>query len=69
MTTDITRLSDETLIAETTRAAATERHATAEFLTLLIEVERRGLHLGLGHSSMFVFCTRALRLSEQAAYS
>jgi len=66
---DLTRLPDETLIAETTRAAATERRATGELLTLLIEVERRGLHLSLGHSSMFVFCTRTLRLSEQAAYS
>lgn len=69
MTTDITRYSDDALIAETARAAAMERHATAELLTLLIEVERRKLHLHLGHSSMFVFCTRTLRLSEQAAYS
>ena len=61
-------MSDETLLAETTRAAATERRATAELLTLLIEVERRGLHLGLGHSSLFSFCTRKLRLSEHAAF-
>lgn len=69
MTTDLTRVSDDALIAATTRAAATERRATAELLTLLIEVERRKLHLQLGHSSMFVFCTRTLRLSEQAAYT
>ena len=69
MTTDITRFSDDVLIAETARAAAMERRATAELLTLLIEVERRKLHLHLGRSSMFVFCTRTLRLSEQAAYS
>jgi 5-methylcytosine-specific restriction endonuclease McrA len=69
MTTDITRFSDDVLIAETARAAATERRATADLLMLLIEVERRRLHLSLGHSSMFVFCTRTLRLSEQAAYS
>jgi hypothetical protein len=69
MTTNITDLSDDKLIVETTRAAAMERRATADLLSLLMEVERRGLHLGLGHASMFVFCTRALRLSEQAAYS
>ena len=69
MTLDITHLTDDTLITETTRAAATERSATSHLLTLLIEVERRKLHLSLGHSSMFVFCTRTLRLSEQAAYS
>jgi hypothetical protein len=68
MTTDLNHLSDETLITETTRAAALERKATAELLRLLIEVERCGLHLGLGHSSMFAFCTRTLRLSEHAAY-
>jgi 5-methylcytosine-specific restriction endonuclease McrA len=62
-------MSDESLIAETTRAAAHERHATADLLSLLIEVERRGVHLGLGYSSMFTYCTRALLLSEQAAYS
>ncbi len=41
----------------------------AELLTLLIEVERRELHLALGYPSMFVYCVRALHLSEQAAYS
>ena len=41
----------------------------ADLLALLIEVERRSLHLALGYASLFVYCTRALRLSEQAAYS
>ena len=41
----------------------------AELLALLIEVERRRLHLALGHSSLFVYCVRVLHLSEQAAYS
>jgi 5-methylcytosine-specific restriction endonuclease McrA len=69
MNADIQGLSDELLIAETRRAAANERYATAELLPLLIEVERRGVHLGLGYSSMFSYCTGALLLSEQAAYS
>ena len=69
MTTDVTRISDDALLAAATCAAATERRATAELLTLLIEVERRQLHLQLGHSSLFVFCTHTLRFSEQAAYS
>ncbi len=62
-------LSDDELIAATTHAAQQERQSTAELLTLLIEVERRRLHLALGHSSLFVYCVRALRFSEQAAYS
>ena len=68
MTTNLSQLTDDTLLAETARAADTERRATAELLTLLTEVERRSLHLSLGHSSMFAFCTRVLRLSEQAAF-
>jgi hypothetical protein len=62
-------MSDERLLAETRRVAATERRSTADLLALLIEVERRGLHLAMGHSSLFVYCTQALHLSEQAAYS
>lgn len=34
-----------------------------------MEVEQRRLYLALGYSSMFVYCTRSLLLSEQAAYN
>ena len=63
------RMSDDTLVAETTRVAESERRSMAELLALLIEVERRGLHLALGHSSLLGYCVRVLRFSEQAAYS
>ena len=69
MTTHLSKLSDDTLHQETRRAAAGERQATADLLRLLIEVERRGLHLALGHSSLFAYCVKSLFLSEQAAYS
>jgi hypothetical protein len=69
MTTNIAQMSDKALAAETRQAAHIERLATERLLALLIEVERRGLHLALGYSSMFAYCTRALQLSEQAAYS
>ena len=49
--------------------ADVERQSMAELLGLLIEVERRGLHLALGHSSLFAYCVRTLHFSEQAAYS
>ena len=68
MALELTQLTDEALVAETKRMAAVERQATAELLLLLIEFERRGLHLALGYSSMFMYCTRALLMSEQAAY-
>jgi hypothetical protein len=66
---EIRQFSDERLLAETERVAAKERRSTAELLALLMEVERRGVHVAMGYSSLFVYCTRALRLSEQAAYS
>jgi len=69
MTTNYRLLSDVELDREAKRVAHVERQTTVDLLRLLIEVERRGLHLALGHSSLFVYCTRALRLSEQAAYS
>jgi 5-methylcytosine-specific restriction endonuclease McrA len=62
-------MTDQALAAEVRRVAAAERQTTAELLALLIEVERRELHLALGYSSLFVYCTRALHFSEQAAYS
>jgi hypothetical protein len=67
--TTLADLADDALIAETRRVAAVERQSTAELLGLLNEVERRRLHLALGHSSLFAYCTRALAMSEHAAYS
>jgi hypothetical protein len=67
--TPVTQLSDEVLLAATTRAASEERHATATLLSLLAEVDVRKLYLGEGCSSLFVYCTRCLRLSEPAAYT
>ena len=69
MVINLTQISDEALATATKQAAQLERQATAALLSLLIEVERRGLQLALGYSSMFVYCTRALHFSEQAAYS
>ena len=62
-------LTDDALIAETRRVADAERRSTANLLELLNEIERRRLHLALGYASLFAYCTRALALSEQAAYS
>src|SRR6185295_14094587 len=66
---NISYLSDDALVAETTRVAGIARRATVELVALLVEVERRGVHWALGYASMFAYCTRLLRLSEQAAYN
>jgi len=44
----VERLSDEALLAETVRAAAEARRATAYLVALLIEVDTRQLYLGQG---------------------
>jgi hypothetical protein len=71
MTTNISlsRLSDAELLNEVKRLAAIEREATADLIRSLAEVEARRLHLASGCSSMFVYCTQVLHLSEHAAYA
>jgi hypothetical protein len=66
MATELARMTDEALVAETKRVAALERRSTAELLALLIEVERRAA-FGLG--IVDVCFARARFFSEQAAYS
>jgi hypothetical protein len=61
-------LSDAELLVELSRLAAAERGATVRLIIALAEVEARRLYLGEGCSSLFVYCTRVLRLSEHAAY-
>lgn len=68
-TTPPSSLSDATLLAETARAAADERRATADLVMLLAEVDSRRLYLGQGYCSLFAWCIDALHLSEPAAYS
>ena len=71
MTTNdsLSRLSDDELLIEVKRLAAIEREATADLIRSLAEVEARQLHLAVGCSSMFGYCTQVLHLSEHAAYA
>ena len=62
-------LSDGALIAEVTRCARDERHATAQLVAHLAELDARRLYLGEGHSSLFTYCRDVLGLSEDAAYN
>jgi hypothetical protein len=64
----LSALSDEELLAELKVLAARERHATAQLIASLAEVDARRLYLGEGCSSLFAYCTQVLRLSEHAAY-
>lgn len=60
-------LTDRELITQLDELSRVERGALPEFLACLSEVERRGLHLDLGHHTLFDYCVSRLRLSEGAA--
>src|SRR5688572_7951046 len=62
-------LSDTALIAEVTRCARDERHATAQLVAHLAELDSRQLYLGAGKSSLFTYCRDVLGLSADAAYN
>jgi hypothetical protein len=64
----VCKLTDEELLEHLAAAAAVEREATANLIALLAEMDERRLHLARGYSSLFVYCTRSLHLSEHAAY-
>ena len=67
-TTSLAFLSDDALLQETDRLAAQERDATVALISALREIDARRLYLAEGYSCMFFYCTKRLRLSEQAAY-
>jgi hypothetical protein len=62
-------LPDRDLLLAVKRLVEHERHATAALVASLAEVDARRLFLGEGCSSLFVYCTRVLHLSESAAYA
>src|SRR5688572_1180522 len=62
-------LSDTALIAEVTRCARDERHAAAQLVAHLAELDARRLYLRAGHSSLFTYCRDGLGLSDDAAYN
>jgi predicted DNA-binding ribbon-helix-helix protein len=61
-------LTDEQLLLHLQAAAEAERNATVRLIALLAEMDVRRLYLAQGYSSLFVYCTRWLHLSEHAAY-
>jgi 5-methylcytosine-specific restriction endonuclease McrA len=61
-------LTDEQLLDHLQQAATAERSATARLIALLAEMDERRLYLAQGYPSLFMYCTRSLRLSEHAAY-
>ena len=64
----IAHLSNQALLEETERLASKVRRATARLIAALAEVDARRLWADEGCSSLYDYCTRVLRFSEQEAY-
>jgi hypothetical protein len=63
----LSSIPDRELIARLEQLRRAERDSSVDVLHHLNEVERRSLHLRLGYSSLFAYCTGHLRYSESAA--
>jgi 5-methylcytosine-specific restriction endonuclease McrA len=60
-------LSDSQIISGTKAARAQEHGGMLSMIGFLVETERRKIHLKLGHSSLFDYCTTGLGHSESQA--
>jgi hypothetical protein len=67
--TRFSALSDKDLLAEAKRLATVERHAVADLIRSLMELDSRRLYLGESCASLYTFCTQVLGLCESAAYN
>ena len=61
-------LADHALLLALTDVVTKDRATTVEMLALIAEVDRRRLYAGAGFESMYVYCVRHLRMSEDVAY-
>lgn len=61
------RLSDNALLPALADACSRDRTTTAELLGLIAEVDQRRLYMRTDHTSMFNYCVRELRMSEDVA--
>jgi hypothetical protein len=68
MSTPLATVPDHVLLRELEDLVAQEQSLEADLLLHLGEVEARELHLELGFSSMFSYCTEVLHFSEATAY-
>ena len=61
---EISKLTNEQLLASLKTMVGDERRAVATMLAYLAEVDERKLYAELGYSSTFVYCQRRLGMSE-----
>ena len=66
-TRPFSQLGDQQLLDQTRRLAANERALEVHILDHLAEIDRRGLALRRGFSSLFDYAVRELRFTDAAA--
>src|SRR5262245_49627618 len=64
----LNHLGDAELLRDLAELVARDRATTAALLAHLAEVDARRLYRPAGYPSMFDYCVRELRLSEDAGY-
>src|SRR5688572_1183248 len=67
--TMLNQMSSHALIARLDELVALERRTIVDELLCLAEIERRRIHVEMGCSSLFVFCTRRMKLPKGSAWS
>ena len=67
-TPNISRLSDDQLLASAIDLARRERSLNLQIIEHLREIGRRGLHLRHGYGSLFDYAVKELEFSEGSAY-
>jgi hypothetical protein len=64
----LTHLADHVLLKDLDSDVTNHRHSTAWMLARIAEVDARKLYLPAACSSMYDYCVRVLRMSEDSAY-
>lgn len=67
MAEDLSGLTDDEVTAKLEAAVADETTATSRVISLIIEFDSRDLWQKLSYSSLFLYCTRKLGMSEDEA--
>ncbi|HKA25693.1 MAG TPA: hypothetical protein VKF80_12000 [Candidatus Eisenbacteria bacterium] len=64
---DLSRSGDSALLHDGVNVATRERGESTTLLAYIAEIDSRGLFVSAGYSSMFTYCLKAYKLSEDAA--
>lgn len=64
---DFGQFGNSALVDQGRLTAKSERGETAKLLAIIAEIDKRGIYVPLGYSSLFAFCVKEFKLSEDAA--